>query len=364
MKTQDFGLCAEMDNMYFLSGDSQASNDIRRIDWSTNPLGSPEYWPIALKTAVQMMLASHFPKAVVWGPDYVTLYNDAFRPILGAKGPCMGKPFNVIWAEVWHEIGPIAQHAYAGEATFIEDYPLIIDRFGYPEQTYFTFCYSPIRNESGSVGGMMDTVIETTGKVNAEKQAIILNEELAHRMRNLFALVHAISSQTFRDSNNREDVQAFEKRLLALSGAHDVLVEGHASRGQLRALVRSLAKSLSIEDRMVADGPPVALGSRAALSFSLLMHELMTNAIKHGALSKEGGSIDVRWAITNEPEPILHLKWVECGGPPAGKPTREGFGSKLLSMGLTGTGGVQTSFGPQGFGVEMKASLSEIQQTE
>src|SRR5690606_41772805 len=105
MTTQDFGLCAEMDNMYFLSGDSQASNDIRRIDWSTNPLGSPEYWPIALKTAVQMMLASHFPKAVVWGPDYVTLYNDAFRPILGAKGPCMGKPFNVIWAEVWHEIG-------------------------------------------------------------------------------------------------------------------------------------------------------------------------------------------------------------------------------------------------------------------
>src|SRR5690606_32773955 len=118
---------------------------------SMNDLGPLEGWPSALKIALGMALNSKFPKCILWGPQLITLHNDAFRPILGAKPPALGQPFSEVWSEAWHEIGPIAERAYAGEATFIENFPLEIERHGYPEQCYFTFCYSPIRDENGIV---------------------------------------------------------------------------------------------------------------------------------------------------------------------------------------------------------------------
>jgi hypothetical protein len=143
---------------------------MRERDWSPSPLGPPENWPQSLRTAVSMVLGSQFPSCLVWGPDLITLYNDAFRPILGTKPEALGRPFSEVWSEAWDTIGPIAERAFAGEATFIEDFPLVMKRHGYPEQTYFTFCYSPVRDETGNVAGFLDTVIETTGKVLAEQR--------------------------------------------------------------------------------------------------------------------------------------------------------------------------------------------------
>jgi len=175
---------------------------IRAYDWSSTALGSLEHWPSSLKIAVGMMLSSKFPKCIVWGPDLITIHNDAFLPILGEKPPALGRPFSEVWHEAWDEIGSIAERAFAGEATFIEDFPLVINRHGYPEKAHFTFCYSPIRDEAGVVRGMIDTVIETTGTVEARRQASLLNGELEHRIKNTLAVVAAIVSQTLRGGEN------------------------------------------------------------------------------------------------------------------------------------------------------------------
>jgi hypothetical protein len=156
----------------WLQDNGEMAGQIRRHDWANSPLGPLENWPDVLKTTVSLSLASHFPQAIVWGPQLITLYNDAFVPILGDKPHALGRPFSDIWKEAWHEISPIAEAAYAGQATYIENFALQIERGKGPEQAFFTFCYSPIRDSHGNVVGMIDTVTETT-------QTVYLNRRLA-----------------------------------------------------------------------------------------------------------------------------------------------------------------------------------------
>ncbi|MBL6458999.1 PAS domain S-box protein [Belnapia sp. T6] len=157
---------------------------VRAYDWAATPLGPPEAWPQSLRTAVGMVLGSKFPACIVWGQQLVTIHNDAFRPILGAKPEALGRPFNEVWSEAWQDLEPIAERALAGEATFIEDFPLIVERSGHPSEAFFTFCYSPVRDETGGVAGFLNTVVETTGKVLAERrQGFLL--QLEERLRGL-----------------------------------------------------------------------------------------------------------------------------------------------------------------------------------
>jgi len=149
----------------WLDGGGLMAERIRNHDWATTPLGPLEHWPDALKTTMALCLASRFPQAVLWGPDLLTLHNDAFTQILGRKPLALGIPFRDVWQEAWADISTMADRALAGEAVYIEDFPLTIDRNGGPEQAYFTFCYSPIRGLDGEVLGMLDTVTETTASV-------------------------------------------------------------------------------------------------------------------------------------------------------------------------------------------------------
>ena len=149
----------------WLDGGGLMAERIRNHDWTNSSLGPLEAWPDALKTTVALCLASHFPQAVLWGPDLVTLHNDAFLPILGQKPVALGIPFGQVWQEAWADISAMADRALAGEAVYIEDFPLTIVRNGSPERAYFTFCYSPIRGHDGEVLGMLDTVTETTASV-------------------------------------------------------------------------------------------------------------------------------------------------------------------------------------------------------
>jgi PAS domain S-box-containing protein len=161
-------LAADRNATAFLTGGGAMGRLVRAHDWVATPLGSPDHWPPSLRTAVGMVLNSRFPAALVWGQSLVTIYNDAFRPILGQKPEALGRSFAEVWSEAWAEIGPIAKRAFQGEATYIEDFPLTVERNGYPEQAYFTFCYSPVRDEAGRVVGFLDTVIETTRRIRAE----------------------------------------------------------------------------------------------------------------------------------------------------------------------------------------------------
>lgn len=166
----------------WLQGGGEMAERVRHHDWANTPLGPLEYWPDVLKTTAALCLASSFPQAIVWGPALITLYNDGFIPILGDKPDALGRPFSEIWQEAWPEISPIADAAFAGEATFIENFPLTIERGGAPEQAYFTFCYSPIRDVQGKVVGMLDTVTETTATVVLSQRLAELNASLEQRV--------------------------------------------------------------------------------------------------------------------------------------------------------------------------------------
>jgi PAS domain S-box-containing protein len=156
---------------------------MRAHDWSTSPLGHPSSWPQSLRTVVGLLLQSQFPMFVAWGPELGFLYNDPYADILGAKHPAsLGSRFHDIWSEIWPDISPLIDAAMAGQATYREDLPLLMNRKGFDEQTWFTFSYSPVRDDNGVVAGMFCAVSETTQRVLAERGLRELNETLERRV--------------------------------------------------------------------------------------------------------------------------------------------------------------------------------------
>jgi PAS domain S-box-containing protein len=167
----------------FLSGGGELGAMMRAHDWSGSPLGRPDTWPQALRTVVALMLNSKFPMFVAWGPELAFLYNDSYREILGDKHPqSLGRRFHAIWAEIWSDIYPLIERALAGEASYAERMYLEMNRHGYDEPTWFTFSYSPVRDDTGHIAGMYCACVEVTEQVLAEKYR---NEEI-ERFRALF----------------------------------------------------------------------------------------------------------------------------------------------------------------------------------
>lgn len=140
----------------------------RAVRWADTPLGPPATWPAALRVAVEVCLSTRFPMLVVWGPDLTEIYNDAYAVILGeGKHPrAMGAPARSIWPEVWSQIGPLFEGVLrSGEPVFQNDQRLLIERNGMLEEAYFTYSYSPLRDDDGAIRGVLDTVTETTEHV-------------------------------------------------------------------------------------------------------------------------------------------------------------------------------------------------------
>jgi PAS domain S-box-containing protein len=151
----------------FLSGGGEMGALMRAHDWSSSPLGRPEDWPQSLRSVVSLMLTSKFPMFIAWGPHLAFLYNDGYMPIFGAKHPhALGLPFREVWSEIWPDLEPLVTKALAGEATYHEDMHLVMERNGYPEDTWYTFSYSPVRDETGGIAGMFCACTETTQEVN------------------------------------------------------------------------------------------------------------------------------------------------------------------------------------------------------
>jgi signal transduction histidine kinase len=182
-------------------GKSESAALMRALDWSRNPLGPPEAWPQSLRTIVPIMLASRFGMRVLWGPEFIFLYNDAYRPVLGkSKHPsAMGSRTAESFREIWDIVGPLFRRVYAGEAVALEDTLLPLDRNGYLEECYFTLSYSPIQGDDGEVGGLLGVVNETTLRVLSERRLRTLRELAA--------------TTTFRETSD----QAFEHASKALA---------------------------------------------------------------------------------------------------------------------------------------------------
>ena len=170
-------------SLEFLEGGGRAGALMRDHDWSRSPLGHPDEWPHALRTVVGLLLQSRFPMFVAWGKDLGFLYNDSYSEILGAKHPgALGSRFYDIWSEIWSDISPLIDAAMAGQATYREDLPLVMNRRGYDEPTWFTFSYSPVRGDDGRIAGMFCACSETTPRVLAERALRDLNETLERRV--------------------------------------------------------------------------------------------------------------------------------------------------------------------------------------
>lgn len=323
----------------FLTSGGASAELIRAHDWSSSPLGPPEHWDPVLKATVGTMLGSLFPNCLFWGPDLIMLYNDGYAPMLGRKPVAIGQPMHEAWSDVWDQVAPMAKRALAGEPTFIEDYEITTDRNGYPEQAWFTFCLSPVRDEFGTVVAVFNTVVETTQTVLAKQRIELVNNELAHRMKNTFSVVNAIAAQTFGMSEDKDAPQVrFASRLSALAKAQDVLTDGTMGRAGIRQIVHgTLAAHLPDRQALSLYGPDWQLTGRQVFAMALALHELATNAAKYGAFAKPSGAVTIRWSggAPGSDEPFEFL-WEETGVGPVEPPSRKGFGTRLITRILPG----------------------------
>ena len=163
----------------FPADTGEMSRKVREFDWASTPLGPIDSWSGATRVAVDMTMSSRLPICLFLGPDLVAIFNDAYVPLIGQKKNSLGEPYRVTYAEAWDSVGQVALKALAGEAAFFEDYPIDLDRYGKLETGYFTFSYSPLFDENGEIFGIIDSVVETTAKVLAERAAKLEHERFA-----------------------------------------------------------------------------------------------------------------------------------------------------------------------------------------
>lgn len=215
-----------------------------------------------------------------------------------------------------------------------------------------------------------DRVQVGIGRLRAEEQQVLLNRELSHRMKNTLAMVQAIAAQTIRTAPDLTSAgTALSARLIAMGRAHDILLSGTSEHTNLEAVVRA---ALAIHDdaqlgRLRLRGPLVRVGSKAALSLALVLHELATNASKYGALSTSEGHVSVDWVIEAKgAEPSVQIRWIEQGGPRVVPPKQRGFGSRLIERGLSGiiSASVRLAYPPEGAICELTANLADFQSDE
>ena len=173
----------EVADLGFALGGGDMGAVLRGFDWATTPLGPLHTWPQSLRTAASMMFNSRHPMYIAWGPDLLLLYNDGYRQILGAKSAdpqqILGKPFREVWAEVWHQVGPMLEATLGGESLWFEDQVFTLTRNGFAEQMYASFSTSPIRGESGAIAGVLCVCSETTGKVRSQQERDLAVDALA-----------------------------------------------------------------------------------------------------------------------------------------------------------------------------------------
>jgi PAS domain S-box-containing protein len=173
-------------------GNSEMAERCRAIDWSATSLGPVDRWPDALRTLVRTTLESPFPTNLWCGTDLLLIYNDGYRRALGAKHPrALGRPGHEVWAEIWPGIASMFDAIRAGEPVYAEDAQFMMERHeGPPEQAWFTFSLSAVRDDDGAIVAFLNVVSETTDRVQARRQveeALASAERAEHRLREIFS---------------------------------------------------------------------------------------------------------------------------------------------------------------------------------
>ena len=257
MRKRGVGQSAELTtvNSGFLEGGGETGALLR-----TRPDGAPwpgpvAQWPDSLRTVVSLMLNSPVPMFLLWGEQRHCLYNDGYIPLLGGRHPAaLGAPFQQVWPEIWDEISPLIERAYAGTSTLLQDHPLMVERNGFQEQAYFTFSCSPLRGPQGAVEGMFCTCNETT----AQRQAVAALRDNERRWRSLFENMQEgfFVAQAMRDESGAivdfrmvEVNPAFEAQRRFASGS----APGHSIREMLPTVPTALLQAYA---EVVESGQP------------------------------------------------------------------------------------------------------------
>ncbi|WP_265500600.1 sensor histidine kinase [Paracoccus beibuensis] len=304
---------------------------IRTFDWGATPLGPIEAWPMSLLTAVRIILGQGHAACMFWGPGLTMLYNDAYAPALGRKeARALGQPFRRIWADVWDDVRPFVDQALSGRSVYLEEMKLIMTRNGFDEETFWTFSYSPLFDDDGSVAGLMNITVDVTEAVVSRRNQQVMQDELLHRIKNILSVTSTVVSASLRNASSIQEARdSVGARIMALAKAQGLFTGLGDSADIQEVMARSIGAHLDGGDRIRLSGPSVPLSSQQAVGLSLALYELATNAAKYGALATPKGSVDLTWSVAGD---SLALDWVERGGPLVARPRREGFGSRLVSL--------------------------------
>jgi PAS domain S-box-containing protein len=219
---------------------------------------------------------------------------------------------------------------------------------------------SPVKDAAGRVLGASKIARDITERKRAEEARQFLTRELDHRVKNTLAIVQAMANQTFGNvPRARQALHAYRGRLSALAAAHDLLTRESWKQAPLEELVAQAVDVSGHKQRVEVNGPPVMLEPRMAVTVSLALHELCTNALKYGSLSNEAGTVSIDWCIAGAPE-RLELTWRERNGPPVTPPDSQGFGmlmlENLLSQHLDGS--TSLAFHPEGLVCTLSVPLT------
>jgi PAS domain S-box-containing protein len=308
--------------------------------------------------------------ALLTGPEHIfDIANPAYVKLIGGR-PVLGRSVAEALPEI-REQGILALldqvfqsgEAYVGDSTPIN---FITGPGGKTEERLIDFVYQPIRDGAGTVVSIFVQAVDVTEQRQAAQVQDVLNHELSHRMKNQMAMVQSLVNQTLRNATDVEQARAtIIERISVLARAHDILLIGRGTRASVRSVVEQAARFLEIgrNDQFTVTGPDLVVGSRAALSLALIVHELTTNALKHGALTDDNATIAIEWGTIDTDEGAMFtFRWTESGGPAVSPPSRIGLGSRLIRGGISGaSSSVTLEFAPEGLQCLILASLSGVQ---
>ncbi|SFP47198.1 GAF domain-containing protein [Sphingomonas rubra] len=218
------------------------------------------------------------------------------------------------------------------------------------------------KDELAFIRNVADRLEVGIARLRGQEQQALLNAEISHRLKNSLAMVQAIANRTLKGVTDPDRLDSFQGRLRALGTAHDVLLGRSLRSAEIAEVIDRAMDGAGAAGRYAISGPATRFGARATLSTSLLIHELATNAMKYGSLSTTG-LVEIVWHYRDGGDGTLTLDWIERGGPPVVAPTRTGFGSRLVSLGLVGTGGADLRYSPEGFSARFTATKELLEQS-
>jgi len=336
-------------------GDGEVAAQIRARDWSRTALGPIERWPGCLCTALGICLHSTTPIAVYWGPELITLYNDVCAQFVGDQHPgALGTPARVLYADIWETVGPLFLTTFEqGVPTSSRNQRVPIKHDGRWEEVRHDFSINPVHDERGRVAGIMVLGFDITEHVRTtrvlademaelqrlQSQQRVLVSELQHRTRNLLAVVRAIASHSFVGQIAGGVLDGFFERLSSLGRVQGLISRAEGERVHLSDVVRAEleAYAQTARSRLEVHGPTVRLANHQVQVIALALHELVTNAVKYGALQAPQGRLSVTWEtwLGAQGRQRLALLWRESGvqmPPHAG--SRRGQGRELIENAL------------------------------